>query len=220
MSKLPKSLLICLPTYREELSIAIMIDQIRSLNYPLVVTDGGSDDRTVQIATDKGVEILVRSGLGKGAGVIQVLDFALLKGYEGVCFLDCDMTYPVSSIPDLEEAFLQGADMVVGCRPFRKIVFLNRLANQIFTGLINLLFNGKLRDSQSGMRILRTKKFAGKLQAKNFDIETEISCYALHNRLVVQQIDVDYHERVGESKVSILDAFIIMRRIFGERFMS
>lgn len=220
MNQLRNSLLICLPTFREEQSIEKMIDQIRSLNYQLIITDGGSDDRTVQIAMNKGVEVMLRPGLGKGAGIIQVLDYALSEGYEAVGFLDCDMTYPVRALPKMEEELLKGADMVVGCRPFTKIVFLNRLANRLFTALINLLFWGSLRDSQSGMRILRTKQFAGKLEAKNFDIETEISCLALRNKLLICQIDIDYYERVGESKVSFWDAFIIISRIFKESFKS
>jgi glycosyltransferase involved in cell wall biosynthesis len=220
MMKNPESgsILICLPTFREEQSIERMIDQITSLGYPLVVTDGGSDDQTIYLAQNKGIEVLLRRGEGKGAGVRQVLNYAKQKGYDGVGFLDCDLTYPVSSIPELEIAFRNGADMVVGCRPFSKIVFLNRLANLLFTQAINLLFFGRLTDSQSGMRILRTNCFNNVLKSSGFDIETEISCFALKNKLVIQELKVDYHERVGESKVSIWDAFVILRRIMLERF--
>jgi glycosyltransferase involved in cell wall biosynthesis len=218
MSQPSSTILVCLPTFREEQSIEKMIDQIGALGYPLVVTDGGSDDQTVLLARKKGIVVLLRPGLGKGAGIKQALEYAVAQSFEGICFLDCDLTYPVSSIPLLESVFNEGCDMVSGARPFKKIVFLNRCANVLFTSAINILFKGRLKDTQTGMRILRTSSFNGKLTASGFDVESEINCLALKLKMEIREVDIDYHERVGESKVSIWDAFVILRRIMLERF--
>ena len=42
-------LLVCLPTYNEEDSIVLMIEQLRSTGYDFIVCDGFSKDDTVAL---------------------------------------------------------------------------------------------------------------------------------------------------------------------------
>ncbi len=109
-------------------------------------------------------------------------------------------------------------DMVVGARDFSKIVFINRMANYFFTGLINLLFHARLSDTQSGMRIVLLDKFAGHIRSDEFDLETEFTCFALKHGLRTAELPVDYYKRVGKSKTSVRQAILILRRIFICRF--
>lgn len=213
-------MLVCLPTYQENACVVNMITSIRNLGFEVMVTDGGSTDGTPELAEAEGVQVLSRPGKGKGAGVIQATRYAAEKGFDYIAFLDCDMTYPVEALPTLYQAMESGLDMAVAARDFQKIKWLNRMANILFSVVISLLFWNKVGDSQTGMRALRVSKYNGLLTAENFDIESEIICKTLRKGYTFQEFPIDYLERVGESKVTIWDAFLILNRIVKERFRS
>lgn len=205
--------LVCLPTYNEEAAIAEMIQQLKQTGYAFIITDGGSEDATCKIAKQAGIPVLERPGMGKGAGVKQAIQYAHTNNFTHLVTIDCDLTYPVDRIHDLVEA-AKDKDMVIAARNMQKIKWLNRQANYLFTFAINLLYGGYFHDTQSGMRIIKLEAFNGLVTVDNFDIETELSCKALALKLKVGEIQVGYYDRIGESKVSITDAFVILYRIF------
>ena len=206
----------CLPTYNEVESIELMIDAIEALGLPLFVTDGGSTDGTRDIISKKGIELFDREkGSGKGAGIQKALDVAKEKGYEWIVFTDCDMTYPVDSIPNLL-AVCEDQDMVVGVRSMQDIAFLRRLGNLLFIGLINTLFRAKLTDVVSGMRAVKVSSFQGKLNSLNFEPEIEMTCMALKKGYKIKEIPISYRSRKGKSKIGLSDLFVLVNRIFKE----
>jgi glycosyltransferase involved in cell wall biosynthesis len=217
MGKNNLNILVCLPTYNEVESIEKMIARIRKENFAIIVTDGGSNDGTKEKAIEMGIHIMERQGKKKGFGMRQALTYAWEKGVEVIVFIDCDMTYPVDRIRDLV-GLMNGYDMVVGARKMSKIKLANRMANYMFTGFINFLYGSGLKDSQSGLRAMRVERFKDIITADGFDVEAQISCKALGRHYRIGELEVDYHPRLGKSKVVITDAFIILLRIIKCRF--
>jgi len=207
-----------LPTLNEELNIAKMITDVEALGFKVYVTDGGSSDRTTLLAREAGVPVYMRPGRHKGYGIRQAMEESSKLGYKKMIYIDCDQTYPVDRLPELY-VLSQTNDIVVGARDFSKIVFINRMVNYFFTGLINILFSARLSDTQSGMRILHIDKFIGHIRSEAFDLESELTCFALRKCLKMKELPVDYYKRVGESKTSIVQAFLILRRILICRFI-
>ena len=204
--------LVCLPAYNEELAIAGMIASIREQGWEVMVSDGGSADRTVEIAEKLDVMVLSRPGKGKGFGMSQSLKYAFSLGYDVAVFIDCDGTYPVLQIKHLVEK-ISDCDMAVGARKMQSIVLLNRAANYLFTGLINILFTARLKDTQSGLRALRVNKFQNFISATSFDVEAELTCKAIKKGYAIKEVVIDYYPRIGKSKVAFKDAFLILFRI-------
>jgi len=210
--------LVWLPTYNEELNVVKMITDIRLLGFKVCVTDGGSTDTTVALARQAGVPVYTRPGKHKGWAIRQAMEESAKMGYKKLMYIDCDQTYPVSKLPELYS--LSGScDIAIGARDFSKIVFLNRMANLFFTGLINFLFSSHIKDTQSGMRIFHIDKFIGKLHSDEFDIEAELTCFSLNRKLKVMELPIDYYKRVGESKTSVIQAILILRRILICRYL-
>jgi glycosyltransferase involved in cell wall biosynthesis len=212
------NLLICLPTFNEKENIAFMIDQLAKNGYTdFIVSDANSTDGTKNIAIQKGAKILPRTGHGKGFAVKDSLLYAQENNFEGLILLDCDRTYPVSAIKDLISNF-QDVDLVVGCRNFKDIQFLRRIANYAMTGFTNLVFKSRVKDMATGMRILRVDKFCGKITARSFDVEPQIHGIALREKYKIAEVSIPYFERKGKSKINIGHLFLILYRILIERF--
>lgn len=209
--------LVCLPTYNEQQSVGLMIDQINALGFDVIVSDAGSTDGTADIAKDKGAEVIYRAKPGKGSGVQSALKYADDNGYDNLVFIDCDETYPVNDIPKLVE-LSPNFDMVVGARKMEHIDPPRRLANYFFTGVVNLLYGANYKDINSGLRLLKVKSYLPLIDADKFDVEAQITCRTKRNKLKFHEILVDYADRAGDSKVGLADAVDTLWRIIKERF--
>lgn len=208
---------VILPTKNEEESIGYMIDEISKLNLPIIVVDEHSRDKTIEIAKSRNAEVYQRQGSGKGAGVISAVNIAEKNGYDVMVLIDCDATYPPKYIPEIL-SHMKENDMVIGVRQMSHVRFLHRLPNIIHTKLINLLFNARLNDINSGLRGIKLKKFHGLLNAEGFDIEAEMTIEALKHKLKIKEVPITYNKRLGSSKIRIKDGFVILLRILKERF--
>ncbi|NOY11051.1 MAG: glycosyltransferase, partial [Archaeoglobi archaeon] len=106
---------ILIPALNEEESIGDVIDGFRKLGYDnILVIDGHSTDRTREIAREKGAEVVVQSGKGKGQAVREA--FEILDD-DVVVMIDADGTYLPEDVELLLEPIRRGvADHVVGNR--------------------------------------------------------------------------------------------------------
>lgn len=209
--------LVCLPTKNEKESIQMMIDRVKKLNLDLIICDEQSYDGTIDIAYKNSVPVYQRDGRGKGFGVIKALEVASKLNYEFLVIIDCDSSYPPEYIPELLNS-LPEYDMVIGIRDIKSIQFLHRLVNILHTRFINLLFMAKLKDINSGLRVLKVDKFFGLIDAKGFNIEAQITTRALKNKFKIKEIPIQYQKRRGKSKIKAFDTFVILKTILKERF--
>lgn len=213
-----KSIVIALPTFNEEESIVEVIEAIRLLNIPVFIVDNRSTDSTVEKARALGIEVFQRDeyGTGYGCGIQKAMQVADQKGYSYMGMVDCDSTYPIASFSTLI-ANANGRDLVVGARNMMHIEFWHRMANYIHSITASILFQRKVLDINSGMRIIRIAKFRGALNAYNMGMVAQMSSFAYRNDLNVREIEISYGKRKGESKIRIWDGAIILYHIFSER---
>jgi glycosyltransferase involved in cell wall biosynthesis len=208
----PKTV-VCLPTYNEAENVEFMIREIKKFKLPLFVSDQQSSDGTQEIAKKNGVKVYQRECNGKGCGVQTAIKVAKQKGYDFLMLIDCDKTYPVEMIPELI-SYTPKYDLVIGVRSFADVRWLHRLPNRFFTLLINILYNGRYSDINSGMRAINIRKI-GPIDAKGFDIEAQICIRALKRKLRIKEIPISYKQR-RSSKIRIKDGLIILWRILLE----
>ena len=96
------SLAVVVAAYNEEEGIAPTICELKEfLDQPnLVVVDGNSTDRTLELAKDYGADVLIQRGKGKGSAISEGLDH--LKGdTRYVVLTDADYTYPARHIKEM-----------------------------------------------------------------------------------------------------------------------
>lgn len=182
----------------------------------LLVIDDGSTDGTASAAAEAGATV-VRMPRNEGKGAAIRRGIAQAKG-DVFLFMDADGQDDPRDIPILLAALETGADMVVGSRFLGRfedgaITPLNRLGNQLLTGVVNLLFRVRLTDTQAGFRAVRRAAAARcALTASRYDIEVDLLLGVVRNGDRVVEVPVRRMPRsAGESD---LDSFRDGGRIF------
>ncbi len=129
------------------------------------------------------------------------------------CYLmiDGDDTYPAEHAQDMVRPVLEGrADMVIGDRLSSTYFQENKrpfhnVGNKLVRGLINSLFQSKVKDIMTGYRAFSrafVKNFP--VLSKGFEIETEMTIFALDRNFKLVEIPIQYRDR-PEGSVSKLN---------------
>ncbi|NLP09167.1 glycosyltransferase family 2 protein [bacterium] len=195
---------VLIPAYNEAGSIASVIQGLRATlqgrEFEIIVIDDGSGDQTARIALEQGVRVLQhKRNRGYGAS----LKSGILAGrHECLVIMDADGTYPAESIPELVAA-LKDADMVVGMRAKENIPLLRRPAKWILRRLDQYITAQKIPDLNSGMRAFRRslamRYFS--VVSDRFSFTTTLTVALLSDNYVVTYLPIEYHQRVGKSKI-------------------
>ncbi len=222
-------LTIVIPAYNEEEAIASTIERtlaavpeiisqtfINKVN--IVVVSDGSHDRTAVIASGyKGIQLIAYEK-NRGYGAALKLGFAQTDD-EFVSFLDADGTCdPLFFIPLLKTQQATNADIVLGSRlgEGSEMPKIRRLGNIVFATLINLWAGTKIKDSASGMRIMKRNSIESLYPLPDgLHFTPAMSSKALFNkRIIIEEIPMPYKERMGESKLKVVrDGIRFLRSI-------
>lgn len=204
---------ILIPCYNEELTIAKVIRDFKA-QLPLAkiyVYDNNSSDQTASIAKSEGAIVRKESRQGKGNVVRSMFRDIQADVY---ILVDGDDTYPAEEVqPMINMIVEQGYDMVVGDRlsngrysSENKRGFHN-FGNKLILNLVNQIFNSKLHDIMSGYRVYN--KFFVKnypVLSQGFQIETEMTIFALTHKFKVGEVEITYRDR-PEGSFSKLNTF-------------
>ena len=220
------SVSVVIATLNEEEGIGPTIDELqRVLSDPyLVIVDGNSVDRTIEIAKNMGADVLLQEGTGKGN--------AMFQGYQNlgskapfIVFTDADFTYPAEYVPRMVKILEENPDvgMVIGNRFKGDHNHSKSVTNPFYLGnkmlaFAQLLLNGvKLGDPLSGLRIVRSDILDGwKPKSKGFDVEAEMNAIVGRSGYKIVEIPIDYRVRLGVKKLKLRHGLMIMKRILAE----
>ena len=189
----------------------------------IFVYDNLSTDGTGDIARAAGAQVRREPRPGKGVVVRRM--FAEIDA-DIYVMTDGDATYDATRAPEM--VAMLGADdldLVTGVRDDegRDAAYRrgHRVGNRAFNALLGLLFGERPTDMFSGYRVL-SRRFVKSfpMEARGFEIETELTVHALELRVPTAEIRTRYFERPegSSSKLSTYrDGFRIlatMARLF------
>lgn len=213
---------VLIPCYNEAKTIKKVVEDFKQAlpHADIYVYDNNSTDGTAEIAKEAGAIVRYERKQGKG-NVVR----AMFRDIDADCYImaDGDDTYPASFAPRLEKLVLNdGADMAVGDRLSSTYFTENKrpfhnLGNVLVRGLINLLFRSKLHDIMTGLRGFSrdfVKSFP--VVSKGFEIETEMTIFALDNNFRIVEEPIEYRDRPegSESKLNTYsDGFKVITTI-------
>jgi dolichol-phosphate mannosyltransferase len=207
------------------LTIAEIKDTLGEI--PVLVVDGKSTDRTVEIAKNLGAKVVCQDGIGKGDALAKAIE-NVDPNIAYVILTDADYTYPAEYIPAmikiLEEKPLVG--MVCGNRlsgDVDKEALHNifHLGNKMLAWAHKMLNGVPLQDPLTGLRVIRTEILQGwKVKSKGFDIEVELNQLVERRGFEIKEIPICYRARLGEKKLKVKHGITILKRILLEAIFS
>ena len=207
-----------MPTLNEERGLSTVLQQAQELNVATVVVDGGSVDRTREVAASFGVPV-VEVSRGKGRVWHDFLTTFPYKDWEYVAMVDGDATYDLSALPRL---LATGADMTVGVRHSVNgdTPRLRAAGARGLSILAGWLTRSRCPDLLSGFRVMRTEAIRDiRLTSERFGLESELTIEYLRRGLPVAWVPVEYRRRHGESKLSPwVDGWDILVTILRARY--
>jgi glycosyltransferase involved in cell wall biosynthesis len=212
----------------EERGIGPTIEELQNVlaDPHLVVIDGNSVDRTVEVAKNMGADVALQEGVGKGNAIFQGIR-QLHPNARYVVFTDADYTYPAEYIPKMVEVLehYPNVGMVIGDRFNGSQNFDKSSTNIFYIGnrllaVFQYLLNGvKLNDPLSGLRVVRSELLKGwRPKSKGFDVEAEMNALVDRENYDIIEIPIDYRLRLGEKKLKLRHGIEILRRIITESF--
>jgi len=212
---------VLIPCYNEAKTVAkVVADFRRALpEAEIWVFDNASTDDTAALARAAGAQVRRVPAKGKG-NVVRTM----FREVEADVYLmvDGDDTYPAEHARQLLEDIVEGrADMVVGTRleqfdsdSFRRF---HGFGNKLVRWSIGRLFGQPVRDVLSGYRAF-SRRFVKSMPvlSRGFEIETEMTVFAMANAFVLSERTVPYGVRPegSESKLNTFrDGFRVLRTI-------
>ena len=106
---------VIVPTLNEALCVGTVLDGLLETGgfEELLVVDGGSDDGTQAIVSERGVKLLEQSRPGFGPGLYEA--FATATG-DLLCIVDADGSHNWRDLPRLRATINEGYDYVLASR--------------------------------------------------------------------------------------------------------
>lgn len=218
-----KKVAVLIPCYNEELTVEKTVGDFKHVlpNADIYVYNNNSKDRTKELALKAGAIVKDEYRQGKGAVVRSMFRDIDADVY---IMVDGDDTYPAEEVEGLIAPVLEGkADMVIGDRLSSTYYTENKrpfhnFGNSLVKGLINFLFKSDLNDIMTGYRSF-SKKFVKcmPVMSDGFQIETEMTIFALTNNMQVVNVPITYRDRPegSESKLNTFsDGFKVLLTLF------
>ncbi|MCL2405615.1 MAG: glycosyltransferase [Defluviitaleaceae bacterium] len=214
---------VLIPCYNEALTVEKVVSDFKT-NLPqakIYVYDNNSSDDTYDLAVKAGAIVRKEYRQGKG-NVVR----SMFRDINAECYIlvDGDDTYPAKHAQDMADMVLNdNVDMVVGDRLSTTYFTENKRpfhnsGNVLVRWLVNVMFKGNIKDIMSGYRAfsyLFAKSYP--IVTKGFELETDMTIFALDKNLLVRATPIEYSDRPegSFSKLNTFrDGFKVLKTIF------
>lgn len=214
-----------MPCFNEEKTLAIAlaalprhVEGFDSVEW-LIIDDGSNDD-TVKVARECGVDHVVQHTGNKGLAVAFMtgIDYCLKAGADVIVNTDADNQYDASNIPDLVKPIIDRKfEMVIGERPIATIEHFSpakKLLQKLGSWVVRGASKTDIPDAPSGFRAI-SKNAAQKLivfSEYTYTLETIIQ--AGRKDIAITSVPVNVNEDLRPSRLVKSIPSYIKRSIF------
>ncbi len=197
---------VLIPTLEEAATIGDVIDGFYQEGFQnVVVVDGGSEDDTREIASDRGAGVIRQSGEGKGQAVREAVRYIDVPY---VLMVDGDGTYDPADAHTMIEPLAHGYEHVIGNRfadmDDDAMRALNGFGNRMINRAFRFIHGADYDDILSGYRAFTVDSFDRlSLDSDGFTIETELAVECVKHGIDTTVVPVSYSARPEESETNL-----------------
>lgn len=221
-----EKVVIVMPAYNEAENMGPMIEELFEKVFPeingvemhLLVVDDFSPDKTGDIVKKyqekyKNLHLLQKQKEGLGWAYIKGFRYAMEKlNADAVMEMDADFQHPPKFVIPMVEAYINGADYVIGSRyikggsvpkswqVFRKLV---SYFGNLFIRIV--LLKPKLHDLTTGFRLAKVKGVLDKIDLENlmelkrFAYKVDLLYQSIKNAKLVKEVPLEFASRKKEA---------------------
>ncbi len=211
----------------EEEGIGLTLAELSSFlaGSRVLVVDGRSVDRTVEVAQKMGARVVFQDGLGKGDALAKGIG-QLDPTVDYVVLTDADYTYPAEYVPLMMRILERSPDVGMVCgnrfngemdpKSMRTVFYYG---NRLIAWTHNVLNGVHLDDPLTGLRVVRAEILRNwNVKSKGFDIEVELNHHVERMGFGIVEVPIRYRERLGEKKLKARHGATILKRIILETY--
>jgi dolichol-phosphate mannosyltransferase len=211
----------------EEEGIGLTIADMQAYLDPrfshILVVDGKSTDRTVEVAKDRGAEIVCQAGSGKGDALAQGLRCSD-PTVDYFVTTDADYTYPAQYVPEMIQILDENPSVGMVCgnrfngnvdpKALQSVFYFG---NRLISWTHNMLNGIQLVDPLTGLRVVRAEILRDwVVKSKGFDVEVELNHQVERKGFDIVEVPIDYRQRMGKKKLKVRHGAEILKRIILE----
>lgn len=219
---------VLIPAYNEQDAIGKVVREIPEFVRNIVVVNNDSTDNTKFNASRAGAIVVDEAQKGYGMACLTGIEYikSLKVPPDILVFLDGDYSDYPEEMEDVVRPIIEGkADFVVGSRTKGKsatgsMTFQQIFGNRLATALMRLIYKADYSDLGPFRAIAWEKLLALDMKDETYGWTIEMQIKALQHRLKVQEVPVNYKQRIGTSKISgtvkgtVMAGYKIMGTIF------
>ncbi len=223
--RLPGDIAVVVPAYNVGDRLGAVLDGLLAVVSTVIVVDDGSTDGCTGAAKNRPVDLIAFDhNQGKGHALVAGYKKALEHpDVQCVAVVDADGQHDPRELPRLYDAVKQhDADFVIGAREFGtgNVPLRSRFGNMITISLSAVLLGTRVRDTQSGYRVLSRRFLEDVLPGVTggrYDTEMELLGKAIGGGYKVTSVPIQtiYEEgNVSSHFHKIRDSYLIYRTLF------
>ena len=201
---------VVIPAYNEQDAIGKVVREIPQFVRNIVVVNNDSTDNTKFNASRAGAIVVDEPQRGYGMACLTGIEYikSLKVPPDILVFLDGDYSDYPEEMEDVVRPIIEGkADFVVGSRTKGKsatgsMTFQQIFGNRLATSLMRWIYKADYSDLGPFRAIVWEKLLALDMKDETYGWTIEMQIKAIQHRLKVQEVPVNYKQRIGTSKIS------------------
>ena len=184
-------IVIVIPAYNEEKTVAPVVREAKKYGKVVVVDDASSDDTAAAARVAGAVVVSHKTNQGLGSALRSGFATALKMKADIVVTIDADGQHNPKEIRKFIDLIESGYDFALGTRDLRSYPLVKKIGNFFLNGITNFVSGTSLKDTESGFRAFRASALKKlHLKAKRYEIAVEIVFEVGRNKMRAASVPI------------------------------